>query len=59
MNASPVIQAGSERPDRKKSRLELMLRLAAKPIPIPDGEQRVVEPVHVQAQTAAHGYLAG
>ena len=33
MNARPVTQAGNDRPDRKKSRLDLMLRLAAKPMP--------------------------
>ncbi len=32
-NASPVTQAGRERPDRKKSRLVLTERLAAKPMP--------------------------
>jgi hypothetical protein len=32
MNARPVIQAGRERPDRKKSRLSKTLRLAANPI---------------------------
>jgi hypothetical protein len=33
MNASPVIQAGSDRPDRKKSRPVWTWRLATKPIP--------------------------
>jgi hypothetical protein len=33
MNASPVIQAGSQRPDRKKSSPLCTDRLAAKPIP--------------------------
>ncbi len=33
MNARPVTQAGSERPDRKKSRLVDTERRAAKPIP--------------------------
>ena len=32
MNASPVTQAGSDRPDRKKSRLSDTRRRAAKPI---------------------------
>jgi hypothetical protein len=32
-NASPVTQAGSARPDSRKSRLELMLRRASHPIP--------------------------
>ena len=31
MNARPVIQAGSERPDRKKSRSNLISRRARKP----------------------------
>ena len=34
MNASPVTQAGSERPDRKKSRLELTCRRAITPMPM-------------------------
>ena len=33
MKASPVIHAGSERPDRKKSSPLWTARLAAKPIP--------------------------
>jgi hypothetical protein len=33
MNASPVIQAGSERPERKKSSPVWTWRLAATPIP--------------------------
>ncbi len=33
MNARPVIQAGRERPERKKSRLVLTERRAAKPMP--------------------------
>jgi hypothetical protein len=33
MNARPVTQAGSDRPDRKKSRLVLIERRAAKPMP--------------------------
>ena len=33
MNASPVIQAGSERPERKKSSPVWTWRLAAMPIP--------------------------
>ena len=33
MNASPVTQAGSERPDRKKSRLFEIDRRAASPMP--------------------------
>jgi len=33
MNASPVIQAGSERPERKKSRSVLIDSRATKPIP--------------------------
>jgi hypothetical protein len=33
MNASPVTHAGSERPDRKKSRLVETERRAANPIP--------------------------
>src|SRR3954447_20081712 len=33
MNASPVIHAGSERPERKKSRLSDTRRRAAKPMP--------------------------
>jgi hypothetical protein len=33
MNANPVIQAGSDRPDRKKSRPLWTWRLAANPIP--------------------------
>jgi hypothetical protein len=33
MNASPVIHAGSERPERKKSRSVFTSRLAANPIP--------------------------
>jgi hypothetical protein len=32
MNASPVTQAGSERPERKKSRLSLTRRRAARPM---------------------------
>ncbi len=34
MNAKPVIQAGSERPDKKKSRSVLIASLAINPIPI-------------------------
>ena len=33
MNASPVIHAGIERPDKKKSVLVFMYRFNAKPIP--------------------------
>ena len=33
MNASPVTQAGSARPDRKKSRLSETCRLASSPMP--------------------------
>jgi hypothetical protein len=33
MNASPVIHAGSERPDRKKSSPVWTCRLATRPIP--------------------------
>jgi len=33
MKASPVIHAGSERPDRKKSRSVFSRRFAPKPIP--------------------------
>jgi hypothetical protein len=33
MNAMPVIQAGSDRPDRKKSRLSETRRRATTPIP--------------------------
>ena len=33
MNASPVIQAGMDRPDRKKSVLLFMDRFRAKPMP--------------------------
>jgi hypothetical protein len=33
MNARPVIQAGSERPERKKSMSVLMNRRATNPIP--------------------------
>ena len=33
MNASPVTQAGSDRPDRKKSMLLDTARLATTPIP--------------------------
>jgi hypothetical protein len=33
MTASPVIQAGSERPDRKKSRSDLISRRASSPTP--------------------------
>jgi len=33
MKAKPVIQAGSERPERKKSRSVLIVSLATKPIP--------------------------
>ena len=34
MKARPVIHAGSDRPDRKKSIDEVTARLSAKPIPI-------------------------
>jgi hypothetical protein len=33
MNASPVIQAGIDRPDMKNSWLEVVVRLSANPIP--------------------------
>ena len=33
MNASPVIQAGNERPDRKKSRSDLISLRASSPTP--------------------------
>ena len=63
MKARPVIQAGSERPDRKKSRSDLIGRRARKPTPRdrhevePDDqvvERRGVDPQHGRSPTPDH-----